>query len=157
MEKSHIIGIVLVALLFVIGADFLLQTSSREISPSDFKVQLNSTSKVAIIQDLRTLPPDDTAARLNLQNCAVQLSMVLASTGKNVSNYAFEGSDCYGGASSPPRAVDECLKEVGREQRLLFTLSFNATQNKTRLTTQGAEYFGDAQFLSECSITGLVR
>jgi hypothetical protein len=160
MKQTYAIAAIAAAVLIALAAAYLfLQWSAQpsEIPPAEFRKLLNATNKVAIVQDLRTLPPDDTVARSNLQNCAIQLSMAISSTGKNVSNYAFEGSSCYGGASSSSRPVADCLKEIGREKRLLFSLSFNSAQNKTRLTAQGADYFGDAAFLSECSITGIVR
>ena len=158
-DKATIYLLAVVVAIIAAAAIFLyLQPKAEpEVSLNDFKGLLNSTQNVAIFQDLRTLPAGDADARLKMQNCGIQLSFILSSLGKSVSNYAVEGESCYGGQSATARSVPDCMAEVRSESRLPFAILFNSTGNKTLLTAHGAYYYGDSAFLTDCAITGLIR
>ncbi|VVC72007.1 Uncharacterised protein [uncultured archaeon] len=146
--------IALAAIVLVAAVYFLQQGGEKEVSRDEFKELLNATPKAAVIQDLRA---GDAAARLEIQNCGVQLSFTLSSLGKNVTNYAFDGSECFGGAAPGARPIADCLSEIRSESRLSFSIALNTTANRTAFSRSGASYYGDGQFLSDCAITGLVR
>jgi len=157
VKKEYVFAAVAVVLIAAAAFLLLQPRGEPELPLKDFKTLVNSTPKLSVVQDLRGLPADDSDARMALQNCAIQLSYALSYLGKNVTNYAIEGSECYGGSTSSARTSQECLSEASREGRLLFTLGYNSTQNKTLLTAKGAYYFGGTGFLSDCTITGLVQ
>jgi hypothetical protein len=161
-KKSPLSGmrLLIAAAAIVIAAAALLyftQGGEKELSRDEFKALLGSKAGVAVVQDLGAIPPGNASARLNAQNCGIQLSFTLSSLGKNVSNYAFDGGQCFGGASSSARAISDCLAEIRSESRLPFYIEFNSTLNRTRFAASGAHYSGDSTFLGDCSITGLVR
>jgi hypothetical protein len=145
----------IVALAALVVAYIQEGQGAKEVSLAQFKAEVNESSKAAVFQDLREVPAGD--ARQKIQDCGVQLSYVLSLSGKNVTNYALDGESCYGGLSNSSRTPEDCFQEAAHDGRLAFVISFNATQNKTRLTQSGAYYYGDSAFLSDCAITGLVR
>ena len=157
IRLEYALAAALVLLIAAAAFYYLQPKGAAEISLSDFKAVVNATGKMAVVQDLRALPSGDADARMKLQNCAVQISFALSYLGKNVTNYAIEGDQCYGGSSTSARSTQECLGEAAREGRLMFTLGYNSTQNKTSLAAGGASYTGDAGFLSDCTLAGLVR
>ncbi|MDD5317226.1 MAG: hypothetical protein PHF51_00675 [Candidatus ainarchaeum sp.] len=154
--RANALLIAAVLVLAVAAALFLAQQAGeKEIGRDQFKAVLNATGKAAVVQDLRGMGEGD--ARFNEQNCGIQLSFTLSTLGKNVTNYAFEGDQCFGGAASYARPIADCVSEMGAESRLPFFVGFNATSNGTRFTAGAAYFYGDAQFLGDCAITGLVR
>lgn len=157
LKNEYILAAALVLILAVAAFYFIQLRGDGEVQISEFKKIVNATTKAAVIQDLRGIPHGDSNASAGLMNCGIQLSYALSLLGKNVTNYAFEGNNCYGGISNSPRTPEECNREIERDGRLKFTLAFNATQNKTLLTSSGARYSGDTSFLSDCTVTSLVR
>ena len=154
--NKWVLALVGVLIVVVLAFAYSNYYGEKEISSVAFKETLNGKGYTAIVQDLREIPANDSIAKLNLQNCAVQLSNALATKGKNVSNYAFEGEICYGGlASGTARPISECLTEINHDGRLQFVLSYNET-SKTTFYNDKATYTGDAEFMNECVIVSYV-
>lgn len=148
----------LVIILLAAGAYLYLQQSGeRELSLSEFRARFNLTQRAAVVQDLRALPAEDYASRSALQNCGIQLSYALSLLGKNVTNYALlEDGSCFGGSAASLDA-DACLSEIRNSGRLMFTISYNSTSNRTRLFRDRVEFSGDGGFLSACAITTVIK
>ena len=146
-----------VVLILIGAAYFYLQQSQgeKEIPLSEFRAKLNITTRAAVVQDLRAVPADAVQARSALQNCGVQLSYSLSNLGKNVTNYALEGDTCtyVSGSEIQTKTVQECLSSIRSENRLLFSISYNTTANKTVLFPSSAQFYGDENFLSSCAIS----
>jgi len=149
-------GVVVLAVLAV--AAFLLvssQPADISLSLPEFRALLGATNDTAVVQDLRGIPAND-SARGGIMNCAIQASGVLSLTGKNVTNYAFDASGCYGGSVNGTRPINDCLAEINGQGRLAVTLRYNPSASRTSFTNEGAVFEGDSAFLGNCSIVGYV-
>jgi hypothetical protein len=75
-------ALAIVAVLAVAFLYFTQTQGEKELTRDEFKALLNSSSGVAVIQDLGAIPAGDAATRLKAQNCGVQLSFTLSNLGR---------------------------------------------------------------------------
>lgn len=156
-KTEYAIAAVALVAILALAYVFFWQQGERTLTLKEFREMLNVTQKVAVIQDLRAVPEGDYASRKAIQDCGIELSFSLSYTGKNTTNYAYEGESCFDGFSSMTRTVAECEREMKEENRLPFTVGYNATQNRTLLYVDRVVYSGSRAFLTDCAIARIVR
>jgi hypothetical protein len=154
LDVKLVLGL-FVVLLIAAAAYFYLQQGEKELSLTEFKALLNSTPNVAVVQDLRAMPPGDYAARQNLQNCGIQTAFILSYLGKNVTNYVYEGESCYGMPTNATPA--QCGAQFKEDGRYVITVSYAPGDGKTKFYASHAAYSGDAAFLQDCAISKIAH